>query len=154
MESMTRRAWIAFSAFTWFFLGLWLLYKGLRLLTEGAFQPDTLSHALSRFFVNQQQAATALLAVALLVGFLKGRLVLIKTVRRVTARLISLPSPVAFKDAYSGSYWMLIGGMMLLGISFRFLPISPDVRGAIDIAIGSALMNGSMLYLRALRQFV
>jgi hypothetical protein len=41
--------------------------------------------------------------------------------------------------------------MMMLGMIFRYLPIPIDVRGFIDLAIGSALMNGAMLYFRAAR---
>jgi hypothetical protein len=41
--------------------------------------------------------------------------------------------------------------MMALGLVFRFLPIPIDLRGLIDVAIGSALINGAMLYFRAAR---
>jgi hypothetical protein len=41
--------------------------------------------------------------------------------------------------------------MILLGLSMRFMPILIDVRGVIDVAIGFALLNGSMLYFRLAR---
>lgn len=135
---MKHRGWIALSGVTWFVIGTFLLYKGLRLINEAIHQDD-LSH----------RAANAFIGIGLLVGFFKGRFVLVKTVRRVVSRITSLPLPIQFKDAYSPSYWILIASMMALGMIFRFLPIATEIRGTIDIAIGSALINGALLYLRA-----
>ncbi len=36
--------------------------------------------------------------------------------------------------------------MMGIGVVFRFLPISHEIRGCVDIAIGSALIQGAFLY--------
>jgi hypothetical protein len=148
---MTHRSWIALSGFLWFFIGSFLLYKGLHLLTEAAFQPDSLCAKGAAIFGTPQQVATVLIAVGLIVGFFKGRFVLAKTVRRVVTRIASLPLPIHFRDAYSPAYWILIGSMVALGLSFRFLPIPLDIRGTIDIAIGSALIHGALLYFRAAR---
>lgn len=146
---MNHRVWVVISGFVWFFMGASLLYKGLHLMTEAAFQKGSLCFQLQgTFFKTPQEGATFLMAVGLLIGFLKGRFVLAKTVRRVVSRIAALPLPIRLKDAYSPSYWILIGSMMLLGMTFRFLPIPIDVRGVIDIAIGSALINGAMLYFR------
>jgi hypothetical protein len=51
-------------------------------------------------------------------------------------------------QAYDQKYWILLCLMMMLGMMFRFLPIAVDIRGGIDVAIGSALINGAMLYFR------
>lgn len=125
---MTHRTWIAISGFLWFFIGTFLLYKGLHLVVD-----------------------SASLGIGLVIGFIKGRFVLAKTVRRVVGRIAALPLPIRLKDAYSKSYWILIGSMVVLGMSFRFLPISVGARGIIDVAIGSALINGALLYFRAAR---
>jgi hypothetical protein len=146
---MKHRSWIVFSGFVWFFIGMLLLYKGLLFITDAAFQTQSLSYRLRDTFGNQQQAATSLMALGLMIGFFKGRFVLVKTVQRVVARLVSLPTPIRLKDAYTRSYWILIGSMMALGMVFRFLPLPLDVRGTIDVAIGSALINGAILYFRA-----
>ena len=150
---MKHRAWIAISGFTWFLMGIFLLYKGLHLITQAAFLPDSLCYKMRNLFGSAQHAATALMALGLVIGFFKGRFVLSKTVKRVVFRIASLPLPIRLKDAYSRSYWILIGSMMALGMFFRFLPIPIDIRGAIDLAIGSALVNGAMLYFRAARQY-
>ena len=90
---------------------------------------------------------------ALLVGFAKGRFVFAKTVWRVVSRIQALSLPIRFSQVYTKSYWILIGAMMMLGLTFRFLPIPLDARGFVDVAIGSALINGAMLYFRASRSF-
>jgi hypothetical protein len=151
MLYMKHRGWIAVSGFVWFIAGGFLLSKGLRLITDGTLQIDSLSDRMKDMFGSSQQAATILIAIGLLIGFFKGRFVLAKTVRRVVTRIVSLPLPIKLKDAYSPSYWILIAGMMALGLVFRFLPIPIDLRGLIDVAIGSALINGAMLYFRAAR---
>ena len=150
---MKHRGWVAFSGFLWFLMGAYLLYKGLHLITEAAFQTDSLCYRMQKAVGTPQQAATVFIALGLFVGFLKGRFVLAKTVGRVVSRIAALPLPIRFKDAYGPAYWILIGAMMALGMTFRFLPIAIDIRGSIDIAIGSALINGAMLYFRASRQF-
>jgi hypothetical protein len=45
----------------------------------------------------------------------------------------------------------LIGAMVGLGVTLRFLPIPVDLRGFIDTAVGSALVNGAMLYFHIAR---
>ena len=135
---MKHRGWIAFSGFVWFAIGAMLLYKGLHLISFGQ---------------TAEKNATLLIAVGLLVGFIKGRFVLAKTVRRVVLRICSLSLPIRYKDVYTPSYYFLILGMMGLGILFRFLPIPIDIKGSVDVAIGSALINGAMLYFRAARAY-
>ena len=140
-----HRSWVAFSGFVWFAVGVSLLYKGLQLVTQAVNEPGS----FCRKFNDAQQCATILIAVGLLLGFVKGRLILSKTVKRVVSRIASLPLPIRMGQVYSKSYWFLIGGMVLLGMSFKYLPIPIDIRGAVDVAIGSALINGAMLYFRA-----
>ncbi|MES2273797.1 MAG: hypothetical protein V4487_06360 [Chlamydiota bacterium] len=148
---MNSRSWIAFSGFLWFAIGVFLLYKGIHFISQAAVQTDSLCFSMRGMFGSPQQAATGFIALGLIIGFFKGRFVLAKTVLRVATRIASLPSPIRFTDAYSRSYWILLGSMVLLGMSFRFLPIPLDIRGTIDVAIGSALVNGAMLYFRAAR---
>jgi hypothetical protein len=44
--------------------------------------------------------------------------------------------------------------MVLLGLVIRFLPIPIDARGLVDVAIGSALINGAMLYFRVVKHYL
>jgi hypothetical protein len=43
---------------------------------------------------------------------------------------------------------MLMGIMILLGLSMKWLGLPIEIRGTIDVAIGSALMNGGIAYFR------
>lgn len=148
---MRQRGYVILSGFMWFFMGIYLLFKGLHYITQAAYERGSLCHKMSGVLGSPQQAATFLLGLGLVVGFLKGRFVLIKTVRRVVSRIASLSSPIHFKNVYAPSYWMLIAFMMMLGMTFRFLPLAPDVKGTLDVAIGSALVKGALLFFRASR---
>jgi hypothetical protein len=127
---------IIFSGTIWFGIGLMLLAKGLNfiILGTGDSGKDTL--------------AVGLVATSLLVGFFKGRFVLVKSAKRILARIASKPNPFPLSQLYPLSYYLIILSMVALGVSIRFLPIPVEVRGAIDVAIGSALMNGSLFYFR------
>lgn len=151
---MKHRAWIAFSGFVWLAIGTYLLYKGLRLISEATLSSASLCFHLKDVFGTSQQVGVFLIAMGLLIGFLKGRFVLSRTVHRISMRIANLSLPIRFADVYPSSYWILIVSMIALGVSLRFLPILIDVRGLIDVAIGSALVNGSMLYFRFAKSFM
>ena len=123
---------------------MWLLYKGMHLIAAGAFGHELKHSWASRFFGG----AGGVVSVGVFVGFCKGRFVLSKTAKRVCLRILSLESPIRFKQVYGLSYALLILGMMGIGMGLRFLPIPMDLRGMIDVAVGSALITGSMFYFR------
>lgn len=153
LSFMQHKGWIFSSGLVWFGAGVSLLYKGLKFISLGILAPDSLSSRMQGIFGSSQQAATAIVASALLVGLIKGRFVLARTVKRVVNRIRGLPLPIRFSQVYAPSYWILIASMVSLGVLLRFLPIPVDLRGWIDVAIGSALINGAMLYFRIARVF-
>jgi hypothetical protein len=128
---MSKRAWISVSGLIWAMAGLMLLYKGLHILGE----------------LPSQEVATWWVAVALLVGFIKGRFILSRTVNRITSHIVALPEPIHFLEVYPKSYWILLSSMIGISVLIRMTPA--DVHGFIDVAVGSALLNGSLLYFRA-----
>ena len=146
---MKHRSWIVCTGFLWAIVGFFLLYKGLHLVAEGSLGLKGQNSLAITLFGSGEKGATSLVAIGLLIGFIKGRFVLSKTVKRVCSRIAALPLPIRIGDVYSTSYLVLIGSMMLLGMLLRFIPIPLDVKGVIDVAIGSALLNGSMLYFRS-----
>ena len=148
---MKKKTWIFISGLIWFAVGLSLLYKGLRFISEGTMTAGSICDRFKGTFGSAQQSGTVIVAIALLIGFAKGRFVLSKTVQRVVGRIRSLPEPIAFGDVYARSYWIIIGSMALLGLTMKYLPIPVDLRGFVDTAVGAALMNGAMLYFRANR---
>jgi hypothetical protein len=133
---MSHKAWILISGLIWAVVGCLLLYKGLQFLAEGV---DS----------TTSDRASWLIAIGLFLGFLKGRFVLRKTVERISLRIVGLQSPVGLADAYPKSYWLLLASMMALGFLLRLVPL--ETRGFIDVVVGSALLNGAILYVRAAR---
>jgi hypothetical protein len=96
----------------------------------------------------RQQAGLLLISAGLFLGFLKGRVVLAKTVKRISERIPEGESNIS--QVYDKKYYVILAIMVGIGITFRFLPIPLDFRGAVDVTIGSALMNGAMLYFRGM----
>lgn len=149
---MKAKHWIVVSGFSWLLIGVYLMFKGLNWMTLAMMQQETPAVLLwlKELAGSLQQGALVLICLSLLVGFIKGRMVLSKTVNRIADRLLLQQEPIPFAKAYDRKYYVILATMMGLGLLFRFLPIAFDIRGAIDVTIGSALMNGSMLYFRQL----
>lgn len=143
---------IVISGLIWFAAGLYLLQLGLRLLLSGVtgdatiYQP--LLNSISYFFGSPENAALILIVIALMIGYFKGRYVLGKSAKRGVARIQTFPNPAHLSRIYSAKYYILLAVMVGLGISIKYLGLSNDVRGFIDAAIGSALINGSMIYFK------
>jgi len=145
---MNHKNWIIASGFLWFAIGASLLYKGLGFIAAATFLPDSFCMRWQQVFGSPQQGGIVLIGVGMGVGLMKGLFVLSKTVQRVTGRIRGLTLPIRVSQVYAKSYWLVIGAMVGLGMSLRFLSIPLDVRGVIDVAIGSALLVGSLLYFR------
>ena len=156
MIKLSHTLLVILSGALWLAVGLMLLPKGLGLLTAtlapavgGVQNHYPLLSWLGPLCGGADRAVVVLIAVGLAVGFLKGRFVLRKTVVRVVDRIRSYANPAPLSSAYSMGYCLLIAGMILLGVLMNVANVSSDLRGFIDIAIGAALINGSILYFRA-----
>jgi hypothetical protein len=160
MLKVNHRTLVILSGLIWLVMGVFLFKLGFKLL-GGAFDyidKGTLpaSYPLlkksSDFFGSLQAGITngivILTAISLFIGFLKGKKVLGKTALKAIARITAFPNPTNLTNLYSGRYYILLAGMMGLGISMNVLGIPHDIRGTIDIIIGSALINGSVVYFR------
>ena len=130
--------WIAFSGVMWFAVGVFLLLFGIKLVVFSTLQGAPHSALFSQIcslFKSREQAALVLVTSGLVLGFMKGRFVLAKTVKRVVTRISSIPEPIRFSDVYSLGYLALIGSMILLGMGMRWLSVPSDIRGVVDIAV-------------------
>lgn len=154
---LKHRTLITIAGIVWFTIGIFLLSLGIRFIFEALRDPMAASlpgkfsmlALTSSFISDRNNAVVLLLTLGLLIGFLKGRMVLGKTVDRQVVRISTLPNPASLKYLYTKAHYLLIALMIGLGISLRYLPITLDTRGVVDIAVGSALMNGAMLYFRS-----
>lgn len=145
---------IMISGLVWFGIGVYLLQLGLNLLLGGVQNPEIstkgypLLTTLSHYLGSLRTTALILVVFALFVGYIKGRYVLGKSAQRGVDRIRSFANPAPLQHIYSGKYYILLGGMVALGISIKYIGLSNDIRGVIDAIIGSALINGAMIYFR------
>lgn len=145
---------IILSGLVWLAVGCFLLPLGINFVVESILKDNAaLPHPVLNFMApytgGLDQAALIWIAFALLIGFLKGRTVFAKSVQRSVDRIQTLPNPASISKIYTPAYYILLGSMVLLGVLVRFTTL--DIRGGVDIAIGSALINGAMLYFRKAR---
>lgn len=143
--------WIVSSGSLWLLVGVMLLTKGIGLMVVSAHFPHLSSFLFSSLASRSGSdglAALSLVTTSLFLGFIKGRFILSKTVERTIFRILSFPSPVSLKNIYTPKYYLLIGTMVGLGLLLKWVSIPPDLKGVVDIAIGSALINGAVFYFR------
>ncbi len=153
MWKANHRVLIFISGLLWLIIGIFLLSFGIYLVMEtlrGISEESRFSlvKQFSRIFGGQDNGVAILLGLALFIGYLKGRYVLSRSAKRQIKRILSFPPPVHIKYIYGLGYYLLIALMIGIGISFRFFPFAQDIRGTVDIAIGSALLSGALTYFR------
>lgn len=153
--SHTALAYI--SGIIWLVVGCFLLQLGLSLLsiaidTAGPDKSLPMLHFLRTYVGGYQEGAIALIMLALFIGYLKGKHVLGKSAQKGVEHISTFPNPTSLSNMYNAKYYILLGAMIALGMSIKFLGLPNDVRGTIDVAIGAALINGAMCYFRMGRQ--
>jgi len=154
MIQLRHKHLLIISGLIWLSVGSSLLMMGLNFLLSGT-KADRLTgsypmlDSMAPYFGNLEQAALVIVAIGLVIGFFKGKFVLGKSAKRGIERIHSFPNPTALSNIYSAKYYILLGLMVGLGMSIKYLGVPTDVRGLVDVAIGSALINGSMFYFRA-----
>ena len=145
-------AMIIFSGTLWMSVGVLLLSLGLSLLNNIIALPAgnyPLASLLSSYAISTEVCAILLIALGLLIGYFKATRVLHKIVKRNVDIINSLPTGASFTKVFGLRYWLLIALMMALGMGIRFFGVPDDIRGLIDVAVGAALINGSMAYYRS-----
>ncbi len=139
---------IVLSGVLWMGIGVFLLFKGFSLLLHPVANGSSVLLSFLQPFTGRGEAPLILVSLGLVIGFLKGRLILSKTATRIIRGIISKPNPFPIKDLYSKGYLLILGSMCLLGMTLRWVPIAYDLKGVLDVAVGSALINGSAFYFR------
>lgn len=143
---------IVISGLVWFVVGCFLLPLGLNfvvesILRENAHQNKPLLDIINSFVGSLDTSALIILFTALALGYVKGRFVFGKTVQKGVKRIISLPNPAPFSKIYTLKYYILLGSMVFIGFLVKYASL--DIRGFIDVTIGSALIQGAILYFRS-----
>lgn len=149
---LSHKTLVILSGIVWLAIGTYLLYMGLNLLTNhtAAVEPHNypLLHFLKPYAGTIESAALILVALGLAIGHYKGRYVLGKSARRGVERIMAMPNPARLSRIYSPKYYVLIAAMIALGVSIKYMGVDNDIRGFVDVAIGSALINGALIYFR------
>lgn len=151
MFKLSHTTLIAISGLIWLAVGFFLLPLGVNFLVAAllkenaeAFHPLLIS--LAPLAGGVEAGALVLVVLGMMIGFLKGRFILSKTVKKGVDHIRSLPNPASLGQVYTLKYYILLGSMFLLGFLARMAPM--DVRGLIDVTIGTALIIGAILYFR------
>jgi hypothetical protein len=135
---VNKNSLYALAGSIWGLVGLFLIIRGAVMYQDA---------------LNTQNATqTALMisiAVSIIVGVAKGRFVLSKTARRNKSRIENIDGPLKIHHVYAKSFYFLIAGMILLGVSLRTFNEYLGgyvVVAAIYCGIGLALMVSSLTY--------
>ena len=87
-------------------------------------------------------------ALALGAGLLKAKMVLEKTAFNISDRIRNRPEPSCLFGFMPLKSWLLIAGMIMLGILLRKSPLNRSLVWSIYIAIGAALFASSRIFWR------
>ncbi|MEC7839488.1 MAG: hypothetical protein VX777_05575 [Chlamydiota bacterium] len=156
---MSHKSLLIASGCIWLAIGLFLLPLGLKFIVGSIeeISKSPLNHyplisSIAPFFGGVESAGVILIATSLMLGTMKAKMVLSKVVVKGITRIKSLPNPANFTDLYGLKYLLLVAFMMSLGMAMRYFDVPKDVRGVIDIAVGSALITGGITYFRSMSQ--
>lgn len=146
---------ITLCGFIWFMVGTMLMSIGVHHLMDAmnAYSGSSLEAnvpVLQAFstYLSPQQAMVALILTAISMGYLKGYFVLSRSVKRGVDRILTYPNPTGLQNIYEKKYYLLLFVMMGFGMILKRLHLPHDLHGAIDLAIGCALLQGSFLYFK------
>lgn len=147
MFKLSHSILISISGMVWMFVGLMLLRLGLILLVGSLdHESHPLLTLLEPYFGGLSSAMIGVLAFAFFIGYMKGHFVLGKSAQKGVERIKTFPNPTSLRYIYSPKYYVLLGSMIALGISIKYLGIPNDIRGVVDVAIGMALLKGAWSY--------
>ncbi|MBI5442851.1 MAG: hypothetical protein HY900_16760 [Deltaproteobacteria bacterium] len=125
-----------------------LLLGGLLWMCVGA----GLSVAGTRWALQTGAAASAvLLAVGVALGLLKGKLVLERTARRSSERILRRGDGKCLGGFLSWQSWLFVVGMMALGAALRHSPVPRTLVAVVYVAVGVALLSASRVFWSARR---
>ena len=138
---MNKNSLYALAGSLWALVGLFLIIRGA-IMYQAALDTQKAS----------QTALIISIIISIIVGVAKGRFVLSKTARRNKSRIESIDEPLKIHHVYAKSFYFLIAGMILLGVSLR--TFNEYLGGYIVVAaiycgIGLALMVSSLVYWKA-----
>ncbi|MEK7286563.1 MAG: hypothetical protein AAB035_04615 [Nitrospirota bacterium] len=140
---VSRNTHLKIAAGIWGMVGFGLLMAGLFFLF-GNRSVSTLPGATTAIGLPEGIG----FIIALIIGFVKGQIVLPKVAKKNIARIMTLPEKSPIFTTFSVRSWTLVLGMILLGRFIRVMGAPHFVVGTIYMAVGIALLLGSRVYLK------
>ena len=133
----------------WFGVGLMLMFKAIPLIVGAAAKKDLpLIKGFQSLVGNAEQAALILVVMGLILGMLKGKTVLAKAAKKSVDRVKTFANPMPLSRLFSLRYFLILFVMMALGMGLKVFHLAEDIHGLIDLAVGSALIQGAVAYFR------
>ena len=135
---MGKQRLLQIAGLIWAIVGLFLIYRGSGLYNLAVIEQNTSKETL---------IISVILGVVL--GILKGKFVLSKTALRNRNRINQLVPPISIHQIFSGAFYGLIAGMIVLGFLLR--EFNTYLGGYVVVAsiycgIGMALIAASSVY--------
>ena len=151
MLRFSRTAILRIAGIIWFGVGAFLVYKGLLFLGVERFSwefhvDDTSRMAVLARSWGLDTVFFTLVMVSFVVGTVKGRMVLVRSINRMEKYLFSLKAPIVFYRMFPPAMWIIMIVMMGLGMLMNVLHVVLWLRGSIDVAVGTALIQGAFQY--------
>ena len=135
---MGKQRLLQVAGLIWIIVGLFLIYRGSGLYNLAVIEQNT-------------GKGTLIISVILgvVIGIIKGKFVLSKTALRNRNRINQLVPPLSIHQIFSGAFYGLIAGMMVLGFLLR--EFNAYLGGYVVVAsiycgIGMALIAASSVY--------
>lgn len=140
----------------WMLGGFSLLRKGLILSSELANQGAStnavsgLYRALLSWLHTSERASIFLIVLGISLGLLKAKAVMSKAASKNAQRLVGLQQ-VSLIQIFDPKLWIIIAAMMGLALVMTKIGVPTDWRSVVDIAVGTALIQGASHYFRLAR---
>lgn len=136
----------------WLCVSLYLFPLGVRLLMQTLEPPlsettYSLLTPVENLLGGRSEGVLLLLAVGLLLGMVKGRAVMAKSVEKEAQRISQLSTP-SWSEIFSKRQYIVMGVMICIGVGMKFFSVPNDWRGMVDVAVGFALLQGASAYFR------
>lgn len=130
---VARRTHLLLAAMLWSAVGTLLLTRGAR-------------------FIRVSDYQAVIVVTSLVAGTLKGYFVLDRSARKTLKRISGFHENTCFGAVYSIKTWMLVGGMIAMGIGLRRSSLPSELLGFIYLTIGWGLLFSSRIAWSAWRK--
>ena len=135
---MGKQRLLQIAGLIWIIVGLFLIYRGSGLYNLAVIEQNTSKETLIISII-----------LGVVIGIIKGKFVLSKTALRNRNRINQLVAPLSIYQIFSGPFYGLIVGMMILGFLLR--EFNSYLGGYVVVAsiycgIGMALIAASSVY--------